>query len=173
MTRIEIVVVATRILAALLLVQGVAILALGAVQPILARDFSSALTVLILFLLLCAVAAMTWRFAPVLAEKTLPAQDPGERVTTLGAHDLQSVLLRVLGVFFGVTAITGLVYSACIALETDHPFGAPEMVRALVQLIAGIGLVLGTTGLRRVVELVRHGGDHVEDVEDDQGTEAR
>jgi len=178
-TRTEIVVVAIRILAAWFLIQGLTLLTYVALTPILAGDWRSATAALIEFVLFGLVSVLTWKFSETLAPTLLPVRDPLEPVSPLGKQDLQDVLFRTLGLFLGLTAISSLSQSFVIAVSPAGEAagmglpGKAELVRASVQLLAGTCLFLGKTGLGRLVEIVRHGGDPGDEEEADGDAEGR
>jgi hypothetical protein len=162
-TRIEIVTVVIRLLAAWFLVQALSLLVFVSTQPAIAGERSGAATVLTEFLLLGAVCLLTWRFAKTLAERVTPEPDPGDVVTSLGARDLEGVLFRAIGVFLALTALNAIAYAVALAAETGLPVGKADLTRGTVQLLGGTCLFLGRAGLSRIVHVVRHGGDYVDE----------
>lgn len=142
MTRIEIVTVGIRLLAVWFLVQALSLLVFASTQQTIAGDQSGTVTVLAEFLLLGAVCTLTWRFAKALAEKVVPERDPDDVVTSLGARDLEGVLLRAIGVFLVLTALSAIAYAVALAAETGQPVGKADLARGLVQLLGGTGLFL-------------------------------
>lgn len=180
MTRVEIVVVGIRLLAAWFLAQGVIILSYTALTPMLAGDYRSATTVLIEFTLFCVVSVLTWRSSTTLAARVLPVPDPGDAVMPLAKRDLEAVLLRILGLFLGLTAVSSLAYSYMngdfrrnAGIDTAGWQGGPEIARASVQFLAGVCLVLGKSGFAKIVDVVRHGGDPVDEEEAEGNAEDR
>ena len=106
--------------------------------------------------------------------------DPGDTVMPLAKRDLEDVLLRILGLFLGLTAVSSLAYSYMngefrrnAGFDTAGWQGGPEIVRASVQFLAGVCLVLGRNGFAKIVHAVRHGGDPVDDEEAEGDAEDR
>lgn len=168
MTRTEIVAVAIRLLAVWLFVQALATTAAGVAY---ARYVLQSFVQLALLLL---ASALTWKFSVALARRTLPQSDPGDPVVPLSSREIERMTLRVLGVFLVVAGLSGLgqtlTYAQIIAETSGRGtwLGQPSqpdivslLVRYGIQLVAGLLLFLGKTGLRRVLAVVRGEGDIV------------
>jgi NO-binding membrane sensor protein with MHYT domain len=181
MTRTEIIAVAIRLLAIYFFVQALSLLVVAVAAPVKTRAWGDAAMFLVQLALLLVACALTWRLAPLLAGKVLPEIDPGESVLALSTRDLERVALRVLGAFLVVVGVSGLGYSAMYASVVAKARGegtwldqlggadvAGGAVRSLIQVVAGVGLFLGMSGLRRVTSAMRGAGADVEQAGEDE-----
>ncbi len=182
MTRTEIVAIAIRLLAAWFFLNVVALMAFMPPSPNSSGAWSRLLASLLPLALAGGVCVVTWRFSVLLAGKVLPESDPGDQVVPLSSRDLERVALRVLGVFLVCVGLGGLGQSVAYArvlADISHAGNwvqhlgstavAPQLTQYLIELLAGVFLFVGRSGLRRALERLR-GEDEEESPGDEESS---
>lgn len=114
------------------------------------------------------VCAFLWFFPLTVARKLLPVMKEPRSENAIDAAVGLSLGLTLIGVWFMAQGAIEAVYWINLILWTKHVttpedfhWWSPEKIAAVTamvfELVAGIGLVLGNTGLRRLIYKLRYG----------------
>ena len=120
---------------------------------------------IVLFVAMLAIAFLLWLYPGPLA-RLCSARSAGQVFQSpIAARDLQWIALSVLGMYFVVGGLVGFVHfeANLFVADTivDREKRIEDFVEAglywLLQLVAGVALVLGARGLTGLLHRIRHG----------------
>jgi hypothetical protein len=163
MTRVEIVVVAIRLLAVWVLFAGVSVLIVSIVNAGNSIHNTTGIAAIVLGIFL-GLFGLVWKFSAEVAGWVLPVPPPEPAVNYGAIASAQRVGLRVIGVYMVALGLSGVgyavVYGVAIggddpALATIQAQGAAELARMMVLLVFGSALFLGREGLQRILDRFR------------------
>lgn len=162
MTRVEIVAIVIRIGAVWLFMVGIAGLTFSVVSTVGAHSVWDS----VIPLLHLGFSIVTWSFATVLARRLLPEADSGEAVVRWTRDDVETLVLRLLGVNLLAWGVAGLVYSVVLEqLQSGQEWSTIERASHLAELarnaaLCAVGtlLVLGKARLKRAWDRFRGTG---------------
>jgi hypothetical protein len=136
-----------------------------------AMEDASAGTVAVVVLLTVVVpvvaSLLLWFFPLTVASKILPPLQAEEHVAPLGAHELHSVGISLIGLWVLATAIPDLVYWVSLAYfigrseyaaATLPPDQLGGVVATVAEILVGMGLLFGSKGLAGLVRRFRSAG---------------
>ena len=143
----------------------------------LAPVYVGTAVVLLSGLILC---AFLWFFPLTIARKLLPVMKEPHTASTVGPSSAMSLGITLLGVWMLTTAVPDAAYWITVAVVNRRmalqypvdfvPHTAQDiagMVSTAVQLVIALGMILGSTGIRGMIERYRRGGERVADAPDD------